>query len=251
MRRLDNDLARLDYGLQLLTNGVSDLIQGDDKKALNTARLALRQVSQLAGDLHGSIERRLVQLRDPGGGEHPEARRERKALERLETQPWRAERAAEDIIDDHFKSLAAEQSMEVSDHVERRYLEAYDEHLFGGKPLGDIWYDELEEFRRQGLFQANLAASILAYGIPNEPTRVRDFVPAGDLEKMVREARTTSECPLAAHRDWMASLLAALSNEDEAASAELLGYRSWLPKRSPEVRRQLVGLLRSRLTSPS
>ncbi len=67
-----------------------------------------------------------------------------------------------------------------------------------GRSIGDIWYHELDAIRGESAFAASLADQIIRCGIPNRPTRVRDFINRKTLAEMVKKASAKTNVRVAA-----------------------------------------------------
>lgn len=124
---------------------------------------------------------------------------------------------AKEIVDRQYKGTSDEILYEKVRHAQEKHQSVFDTVYFGGKPIGDFWYHELEAYRIEGTRQAALCAAIQGYGVPDKPVQVRRFVKAADLLKMVSAANFVARCPLSEHRMWMTKILKRIKKGDTLA----------------------------------
>ena len=65
-------------------------------------------------------------------------------------------------------------------------------HL-GGRPIGEVWYHELEKLRHAGLFEAALVDFLLKHTVPTSPMRIRDMISEKALKNMVVQAEEAAK----------------------------------------------------------
>jgi hypothetical protein len=79
--------------------------------------------------------------------------------------------------------LMAAASQRVHQAVSATIMDTY--RVRDGRVIGDVRFSEVPHLRAQGGYEVALLDAILAYGIPPDPSsRIRDYMPAKDLEAL-------------------------------------------------------------------
>ncbi len=201
--------------LVLNPRAVDKMIAGRHRGEMYAAQADLRATAAAVRKLLVKLDAAMRPAPEPVKTVHAELDRHRPGSI-FGPDPKMLRKRAEELVDRQYKRTSAE----ILEEKVRRAEEAhnvFDTVYFGNKAIGDIWYHELEAYRIEGARQAALCAAIQGYGVPDKPTRVRDFVKAADLRKMVRTANAIARCPLSEHRKWMSSVLKRLNKRDTLA----------------------------------
>lgn len=110
---------------------------------------------------------------------------------RVRTERLRAQRARDDAqrAKTQARMKVTYETNKKLIHIGKAVVSLFDTLKIDGRPIGNIWYSELDAIRRQGAFEAHICQAILRHGKPSKDTKVRDLITEKKLAEFVAAAK--------------------------------------------------------------